>query len=210
MADQDFHFEVAPGLPAKLPAGETVLWQGSPNAAALATSAYKANWILGYMLLIALWRTTTAWAEGGAMFSVATLIPYLMLAAMVYGLVRVIAWAQARATIYTITTARVILRIGAALSVTYTIPFRRMAAAHLDARPDGTGTIAVEISEGLHLSYAVLWPHLRPGHGRLPQPAFRCIPDATAVARILAEAAQTSVNEPVLTRARPGVSLAAE
>ena len=60
MADQDFNFEVAPGLPAKLPAGETVLWQGSPNAAALATGAYKANWILGYMLLIALWRTTTA------------------------------------------------------------------------------------------------------------------------------------------------------
>lgn len=34
-----------------------------------------------------------------------------------------LAWMQARATIYTITTARVILRVGAALPVTYTIPF---------------------------------------------------------------------------------------
>lgn len=79
--------------------------------------------------------------------------------------VRLIAWAQARASIHTITTDRIILRIGAALPVTYTIPFRRMAAAHLEARPDGTGTIAVEISDGLRLSYAVLWPHLRPGQG---------------------------------------------
>jgi Bacterial PH domain len=132
------------------------------------------------------------------------------LALIVYGAVRLIAFAQARAAIYTVTTARVILRIGAALPMTYTIPFRCIAAAHLDQRPDGTGTIAIEISQGLHMSYAVLWPHLRPGHGRLPQPAFRCIPDATAVARLLADAAQTKTNEPTLARAMPGVALAAE
>ena len=51
MSDQDFNFEPARGLPAKLPAGETILWQGSPNSAALAVGAYKANWIFGYMAL---------------------------------------------------------------------------------------------------------------------------------------------------------------
>lgn len=210
MSDQDFNFEPARGLPAKLPAGETILWQGSPNSGALAIAAYKVNWIFGYMVLLALWRTASAWAEGGALVAIATLIPYLVLAAAVYGAVRLMAWAQARASVYTITTARVILRIGAALPITYNIPFRRMASAHMEALPDGTGTIAVEISEGLRLSYAVLWPHLRPGHGRQPQPALRCIPDVTAVARILAEAAQTKVNEPVLTQVRPGTALAAE
>ena len=210
MSDHDFSFEPARGLPAKLPAGETILWQGSPDSAALAIGAYKANWIFGYMMVLALWRTARAWADGGFPVGIATLIPYLVLAAAVYGAVRLMAWAQARASIYTITTDRIILRIGAALPVTYTIPFRRMAAAHLEVKPDGTGTIAVEISEGLRLSYAVLWPHLRPGHGRQPQPALRCIPGATAVARILAEAAQTKVNEPVLTRATPGAVLAAE
>jgi hypothetical protein len=42
------------------------------------------------------------------------------------------------------------------------------------------------------------------------QPALRCIPDAARVAKILGDAAETRLNEPVLTRADAGMVLAAE
>ena len=208
--DKDFDFEPMPGIPAKLPEGEHILWQGKPDTAALARGAYKINWILAYMLGIVVWRSGGAYADGGTALMIATALPYLALSAAGYGVVYALAWAQARASIYTITTARVILRIGAALPVTYTIPFVRIATARLDARSDGTGTIAMELTEGLRLSFAVLWPHLRPWHARDTQPAFRCIADAGHVARLLSDAAQAKLNEPVVTRAVPGAAMAAE
>ncbi|THD85603.1 PH domain-containing protein [Aliigemmobacter aestuarii] len=213
MSDHDFRFEPQPGLPAPLPEGEALLWQGSPDAKALAREAFKINWITGYLLLIAVWRGGAAFADGGLARSLAVFLPYLVLALAGYAVIRVLAWASARAAIYSITSNRVILRIGAALQVTYTVPFTRIATASADIRPvSGTGTIALELTEGAQLSYLVLWPHLRPGFARKVQPALRCIPDAARVARILADAAQTRLNEPVVTR-RPtaaGEPIAAE
>jgi hypothetical protein len=209
--DRDFDFEPMPGIPAKLPEGEEILWQGRPDPMALARGAYKINWILGYMLAVVLWRAGGAYADGGAALMIATALPYLALCLAGFGVVYLLAWAQARASIYTITTARVIMRIGAALPVTYTIPFVRIGTARLDLRPNGSGTIAMELTEGVRLSYAVLWPHLRPGFARETQPAFRCIKDASHVARLLSDAAQAKLNEPVLTRAIPdGMTVAAE
>ena len=210
MSDHDFDFEPQPGLPAPLPAGEDLLWQGSPDAATLAREAFKANWVLGYLLVIAVWRASIAFPEGGFGLSVAVFLPYLALAFAGYGIVRLLARAVARAAIYSITTNRVILRIGAALQVTWTVPFTKVASASLSTRlMTGTGTIALDLVQGQHISYLALWPHLRPGFARKVQPAFRCIPDAARVARILSDAAQTRINEPVVSFA-PTSALAAE
>jgi Bacterial PH domain len=210
MSDRDFDFEPQPGLPAPLPAGEDLLWQGSPDAATLAREAFKANWVLGYLLVIAVWRASIAFPEGGFGLSVAVFLPYLALAIAGYGIVRLLARAVARAAIYSITTNRVILRIGAALQVTWTVPYTKVASASLSTRPmTGTGTIALDLVPGQHISYLALWPHLRPGFARKVQPAFRCIPDAARVARILSDAAQTRINEPVVSFA-PTSALAAE
>jgi len=198
MSDHDFDFEPQPGLPAPLPKGESLLWQGSPDSATLAREAFKANWVLGYMLALAVWRASVAFAEGGFGPSVAVFLPYLVLALAGYGLLRFLARASARAAIYSITSQRVILRIGAALQVTWTVPFTKIASASVATRPTGTGTIALELVDGQHISYLALWPHLRPGFARKVQPAFRCIPDAARVARILSDAAQTRLNEPVV------------
>jgi hypothetical protein len=209
--DRDFDFETQPGIPSKLPEGEEILWQGRPDAMALARGAYKINWILGYMLAIVVWRAGGAYADGGTSLMLATALPYLALSVAGPAVVYLLAWAQARSSIYTITTARVIMRIGAALPVTYTIPFVRIGTARLDLRSNGTGTIAMELTEGIHLSYAILWPHLRPWFARETQPAFRCIADATHVARLLSDAAQAKLNEPVVSRAAPsGMPVAAE
>lgn len=208
MSDRDFDFEPQPGLPKALPEGETLLWQGSPDSTALAREAFKANWVLGYLLIIAVWRASAAFPDGGFGTSVAVFLPYLVLALAGYGIVRLLARAVARAAIYSITTHRVILRIGAALQVTWTVPFTKIANASLATRPiTGTGTIAMELVPGQHISYLALWPHLRPGFGHGVQPAFRCIPDAAQVARILSDAAQTRVNEPVVSfTAQPAVA----
>lgn len=204
MSDHDFDFEPQPGLPKALPQGESLLWQGSPDSAALSREAFKANWVLGYLLVIAVWRASAAFAEGGFGQSVAVILPYLALALAGYGIVRLMGRAVARAAIYSITTHRVILRIGAALQVTWTVPFTKIANASLAVRPiTGTGTIALELVPGQHISYLALWPHLRPGFGHGVQPAFRCIPDAAQVARILSDAAQTRVNEPVVSFTAP-------
>ncbi|MFN7224921.1 MAG: photosynthetic complex putative assembly protein PuhB [Paracoccaceae bacterium] len=208
--NKDFDFELMPGVPAGLPKGEEILWQGKPQAMALAREAYKINWILAYMLIVVVWRAGGAYADGGTALMLATGLPYLVLAVAGYAVIYLLAWAQARASIYTITSARVIMRVGAALPVTYTIPFVRIATARLDLKPAGTGTIAIEITDGVRLSYAVLWPHLRPGFARQTQPAFRSIPDAQRVARLLADAAQAKLNEPVVTVAPAAAAMAAE
>jgi hypothetical protein len=211
MADHDFDFEPVPGIPAPLPAGETILWQGSPDRRALAREAYKSGWVLGYMGLLALWRGGAAWADGGAAAALARGLPYLALALAAWAVVQGLAWAQARASIYTITTERVILRIGAALPVTFTIPFRRIGAASLAVHaPSGTGTIALSLTGDVQLSWLVLWPHLRPGFMTRTQPALRCIPQATAVARLLSDAAQATLSGPEITRLAPEPALAAE
>ena len=57
MSDHDdFAFEPIKGLPERLPAGEEILWQGKPNWMALARESLLLNWVIGYFLLLALWR----------------------------------------------------------------------------------------------------------------------------------------------------------
>jgi hypothetical protein len=199
----DFAFDVAPGIPAPLPKGEEVLWQGRPDTGALAREAFKIRWIAGYMALIVLWKAGLALAEGGVLLSLARGLPYLVLAFAAVAVVWLLAWAQARATIYTITSSRVLMKIGAALSVTYNIPLTQVATARAEINPKGTGTIAMETLGETRLAYVALWPHLRPGHVKKTQPALRCVPEAAKVARILAEAAESRLAMPVISRSSP-------
>jgi hypothetical protein len=213
MSDHDdFAFDVAPGIPAPLPKGEEVLWQGRPNTSALAREAFKIRWIAAYMALIVLWKAGAGFADGGLALAVLRGVPYVVLALAAVAVVWVLAWAQARATVYTVTTARVLMKIGAALSVTYNIPFAQVATARLDLKPDGTGTIAMETMGETRLAFLALWPHLRPGRLKKTEPALRCIPDAERVARLLAEAAESRLAIPRISRidAAMGDAVAAE
>ena len=196
----DFAFDALPGLPERPPQGELILWQGRPNPWALARDAYKIRWFAVYFALIVIWRAGGAFADGGLSLALAMGLPYLVLGllglAVIYGL----AWAQARSTTYTLTTARVVMRIGAALPVTFNIPFAQVGAAALDLRRDGTGTIALETTGETRISVLVAWPHLRPGHWNKTQPALRSIPDAANVARMVAEAAEARLTQPAVAR----------
>ncbi|MFN3972703.1 MAG: photosynthetic complex putative assembly protein PuhB [Gemmobacter sp.] len=200
MAHDDFAFEPVPGLPGPLPKGETILWQGRPSTWQLALEAFGLRWVIGYFALIVAWRAGVGAADAGLAGALAFGIPYVMLGMAGVLVVLALAWAQARGAVYTITTARVLMRVGAALSVTFNIPFKQVANARLDLRRDGTGTIALETQGDTRIAYLVCWPHVRPWYLKQTQPALRCIPDAARVAAILADAAETRLSQPEVRR----------
>lgn len=206
----DFAFDALPGLPERPPQGEDILWQGSPAPLALARDAYGLFWIAGYFALLVLWRGATGFADGGLGMAAAMGIPYLIPAVLTLLLVSGLAWVQARSTIYTITSARVVMKIGAALPVTFNLPFVQIGSASADIRRDGSGTIALQTLGETRISYLIAWPHVRPWHMSRTEPALRAIPDAKRVAALLAEAAQTRMNTPVVSRNTPPAALAAE
>lgn len=206
----DFAFDALPGLPERPPQGEVILWQGRPDPWSLARDAYKIRWFAAYFALIVIWRAGAAWADAGLSLALAVGLPYLVLGLVGLGVIYALAWAQARATTYTLTTARVVMQIGAALPVTFNIPFAQVGAASLDLRRDGSGTIALETTGETRISVLVAWPHLRPGHWKKTQPALRSIPDAGPVARMLAEAAEARLTQPVVARDPAAAPVAAE
>jgi hypothetical protein len=54
MSHDDFEFEPIRGLPAMLPAGERLLWQGTPNWRGLAVRSYHVRKIAAYFAFLAL------------------------------------------------------------------------------------------------------------------------------------------------------------
>jgi hypothetical protein len=206
----DFAVEPVPGLPARPPMGEEVLWQGRPSTLALARDAYKITWIGVYFVALAVWRATVL-SDGTLGTIVAVMLPYVTIGAVAVALLLVMAAIQARSTVYTITSSRVALRIGAALTVTLNVPYKQVGNATLAVNRNGTGTIALETLGDTRISYLVCWPHVRPWHLARTQPALRSIPDAARVAKLLADAAQTRLNQPEITRTVPqGMAVAAE
>jgi hypothetical protein len=197
--DDDFAFEPVPGLPERPPEGEAILWQGRPAVLPLARDAMGLYWVAAYFVLLTVWKAGAAAADQPLGLAIAIGLPYLALGLLCCLVILGIAFLQARAALYTITTARVAMRIGA-LTITFNFPHRQIEAASLDLRRDGTGTIALQLPAETRISYLVCWPHVRPWHLRHAEPALRSIPEAATVARILAEAAEARQAQPVLTR----------
>lgn len=200
MSHDDFAVEPIPGLPERPPEGEHILWQGRPNWWALTCQSLNLYWVIGYFVVLFAWRFVTLIdrVPFGTAFSAS--FPFIILGGVAAALLMVIGYVQARATMYTITNRRVAMRIGAALTVTLNLPFTRINNANLDLRRNGTGTIVLDLLGDTKLSYLVCWPHVRPWQISKTQPALRCIPDAQAVAALMAEAAEARINTPQVAR----------
>lgn len=207
MSHDDFAVEPIPGLPEELPAGETILWQGRPNWWALTRDALAFWWVMGYFGVLAVWRFVSVMGDLPLGQAIGATVPFLFLAAIVAALLIITAVVQSRAALYTVTSARVVMRIGAALTLTLNLPFSQIAKADLAVRRDGSGTIAFTTLGDARVGYIVCWPHVRPW--RFPtQPALRSVPDAERVARLIAEAAETRITSPVVSL-RPATSAVA-
>lgn len=206
MSHDDFAVEPIKGLPERPPEGEEILWQGRPSTWRLAVESLNLYWVALYFVIFFAWRALVAGAEVPFWTAVQIGSPFLVMGAVTCFLLWLVAFVQARTTVYTITNRRVAMRIGAALTVTLNLPYRWIESANLDLRQGGTGTIALSLLGETRLSYLNTWPHVRPWHMKRTQPALRCIPDAERVAQILGEAAQARLAEPQVTRkpaARP-------
>jgi len=185
----DFDGEPIPGLPQRLPAGERILWQGSPDWRATALRTFHVGWVAIYFAALLAWGVIDAMMDGAgvvaAIASLAYLFPITLILVAVLALVsRVVA----RSTIYTITTQRVVMRFGIALPMAVNFPFRLVAGAAIKAWADGTGNIPLQLRSGARVGYVVMWPHVRPWHLASPQPMLRGVADVQKVAAILARA----------------------
>ena len=201
----DFAFEPIPGLPTEPPKGELILWQGRPDTMSLALQAYGLAWVAAYFVGLIVWRGSVGFNLAGMQGAIAFALPYAAIGLVGCGLIYLMAWIQARATVYTITSARVAMRIGAALTVTLNLPFTQIGDATLAKGRRGTGNIALRLLGDTRLSYLVVWPHVRPWFIARTQPTLRCIPEAAKVAQLLADAAHTRIAQPVVTRPAPSV-----
>jgi hypothetical protein len=177
------------GLPAELPDGERILWQGAPNWRSLAKAAMKIHWLALYFAGLVVVRLSLAFARGELGSASFELLQMIGLFLLCLGLVALFAWLHARATVYTITTRRVVMRFGVVFSMAWNLPFKRLAAADLVVRDDDDGDIALELTKGERVRRLYFWPHVAPGRYFKPaRPALRAIAEPNAVAGCLKDA----------------------
>ena len=183
----EYDDEPVPGLPGRLPPGERMLWQGKPDARALARTAFHTRLVAGYFVLLAGWAMGGALASGeaGAFVGVAGT---LAAGAAALAVLHLLAWAAARSTIYTLTDRRLVLRIGVAVPKCINLPLGAIEAVDLRLRADGTGDLPLRLAGVPKLGYLALWPHARAWRIVAPQPMMRAVPNAAEVAAMVARA----------------------
>lgn len=196
--------EPIPGLPARLPAGEGILWQGSPAWWPFARRSMHLRGLSLYFLLLVLWQVGDALAGGagiaGALAAPALSVP---LALACLGLLAFLGRASARATIYTITNRRIVLRVGIALPMTINIPFCTIQSAAVRRHADGTEDIMLELLPEHRVSAVALWPHLRPWRMGRTAPMLRALPVTAGASEVLARALAASAAQPAAPPATP-------
>jgi hypothetical protein len=185
----EHEFEAAHGLPEPLPADERILWQGAPDWRALAVQALHLRAFGLYFALLLLWQMAgTATSGGGAAGTLLGALPLALLALFALGMLALIGWLMGRTTVYTVTDRRIVMRIGIVLTVTFNLPYRRIDAAALRRRAGGTGDITLTLAGSDRIAWLHLWPHVRPWRLKRAEPMLRALPQAEAVAGIVAAA----------------------
>lgn len=195
---QEHDEEVVPGLPGPLPPGETILWQGVPQWGGIARRGLFLRSIAIYFALMAVLQGASLAADGvGVVDTVLGASLVMLVAALPIALLAGFAVLAARTSLYTITSRRIVFRVGVALPMTVQIPFALIDSAAVSRHPDGTGDILVTIAKPHRVSWIALWPHVRPLHLKQPQPMLRALPDADAAALVLSRALAAAADMPV-------------
>lgn len=193
----DFDMETPTGVPDQMPAGERIMWQGSPRWSSLVRHAFHADKVALYFAAWIAMRWVSGWHDGVTSGELmASSLALLTACALALAIVGLLAWQATRTTTYTLTTRRVFIRSGMAIPMTLTIPLSRVAGAHVAVRRDGTGDIAFAPDASARLGYLKMWPHVRPWHVMNPEPALRSVAGARQVAELVSEALQSTVSQP--------------
>lgn len=189
----DFDFEHSPGIPAALPPGEQIVWQGSPDKWELAKNAFHLRKIaLYFFILLVVHLFSVINAQSNGQVPTVSFTTTLLMSLTGLGILSVLAWLTANVTIYTVTNRRILIRFGVALQITINLPFAQIKGADMRVDKRGFGDIPLMLKDSRQVNYFILWPHVRPWNFSQPQPMLRCIPKVEHVARIIGEvAAQT-------------------
>lgn len=199
------------GMPEPLPDDESIVWQGAPTFRAVAIHMVHLRKVALYFAALLLVRLLWLLGSGQTLMGDLPAILGLSVLAMVsLTILAAFAWMIAGTTLYTITTRRVIMRIGIALTMTLNLPFERLQAADVRVHRDGSGDVFMRVHNDKRMGYIVLWPHLRTFRLASPEPALRAIPDAEVVAGIFAEAVRSNLGADAVKApdrvAEPGVA----
>ncbi len=180
------------GLPETLPAEEKVLWQGSPEWRTFTTKLFHVRKLAIYFVAILVIQAAYTISNGQTTTEVLTAAAGLTVSALVaIGLFMFIGWMMSRAALYTITNKRLVMSVGAALSIDINIPFQQIDAAAVKLNADGSGDIPLTVNNDQPVSYFLMWPHVRPWRFSKPEPMLRGISGAAEVAEILSQALQS-------------------
>ncbi len=189
MSHDDFAFEPVRGLPAALPRGESLLWQGSPQWWQLAVGAYHLRKVALYFLALFLWRVGAGLADGsGVIASLEAGVPMIVLGTLACLILGTLAYFSARSAVFSITTARIIMRPGIAVPPLMNVPFELLQGAALKRCSDTNGDLAMRLRDDQRIGYVISWPYVRPGRVAHPEPCLRALADADKAAKTLADA----------------------
>ena len=197
VAGHEHEFEPVRGLPEALPAGEQMLWQGSPRWQALAVQAFHVRQLAWYFAALVVLRLVLMDSASPLAMLVAARWIALLGGAAIGGL-SLVAWLSARGTVYTLTNRRIVMRVGIVLTLSFNIPLQRIAAAGLHLQADGSGDLPLTLSGADRIAFLHLWPHVRPWHLARPEPMLRAIPEAERVARLLTDAWSVCTGQPAV------------
>ena len=177
------------GLPERLPDNEKILWQGSPDARALARSAFHLRKLALYFAALMALQAANVAADGASAADVllALVWPAGLSALALLG-VWTLAWLTARTAVYTVTDRRVVMRIGIVLTLTFNLPLRTIESAAMRQGSGGHGDIVLALKGPDHIAWLHLWPHARPWHLTRTQPMLRALPQVADVAALLQRA----------------------
>jgi Bacterial PH domain len=168
----EYEVEPIPGLPGRLPPGEHIIWQGTPNWLGVARGVFHARLVAIWFLFVA----SLAFVAGGT--GLIGALVTMAVAALGLAVLALLARVQAISTIYTLTNKRVVMRFGVALPKCVNVPLALIGSA--DVKPAGTGIVDVSLTPIVHfpLAYLQMWPHVRPWKFGSPQPMLRSVPEA--------------------------------
>jgi hypothetical protein len=183
MAHDDFDFEPIRGLPAHLPEGERIIWQGAPNFVGLAIRAFHVRKVALYFAALILVRFVVSRHGGQDIYPAFNYaIGVLPLAFAAIGILSLIAWGYARTSVYTLTNKRFVLRSGIALPITVNLPLSAVDSIALKLFKDGSGDIPLSMHKNERVAAILVWPHVRPWTWAYPEPMLRSVPDAQHIA----------------------------
>jgi hypothetical protein len=163
--------------PADLPAGETVLWRGRPDWRHLALDAFGAPWVALYFVGIGTWHLATTLHDGGSRAdALAAASAVVVPLALALALVALFAWLSARATRFTLTDRRIVMRYGVALPALINVPLDTVEALRARRGFGDRGDIAFTLPRDGRLAFHQLWPYARPWHLFPATPMLRSVP----------------------------------